>query len=153
MEPTFFNQSLIDINEIVEKDKITNSDIALTLIDLLLYTKDKYKCSSSTFGLKFFDSLKNDDIAGKIFKNYKSSTLKKYWGIMNNTNKTLFAETLYEYANFLDENQLSLFQIIETVKNYILSDSNDFKSFLKGALLKEKKKVKVVFKKLEKKKE
>ena len=69
---------------------------------------------------------------------------------MNNTNKTLFAETLYEYANFLDENQLSLFQIIETVKNYILSDSNDFKSFLKGALLKEKKKVKVVFKKLEK---
>ncbi len=88
---------VVDLDEIKKKSKIENSDIILSLIEVCT-NSNKYGLTNSNKSRLFWDELfKKDDIA-IVFNNFKSETLRKYWRLINELNKTdKVIETVKKY--------------------------------------------------------
>ncbi len=81
------SDSLVEIEEIKKKSKIENADIILCLIEICT-NSHKYGLSNSNKSRLFWDELFKKDEVSKVFNNFKSETLRKYWRLINELNKT-----------------------------------------------------------------
>ena len=78
---------MVDLEEIKKKSKIENADIILCLIEVCT-NSSKYGLTNSNKSRLFWDELfKRTEIA-VVFNNFKSETLRKYWRLINELDKT-----------------------------------------------------------------
>lgn len=88
---------VVDLEEIKKKTKIENADIILCLIEVCT-NSDKYGLTNSNKSRLFWDELFKKDEIAKVFNNFKSETLRKYWRLINELNKTdKVVETVRKY--------------------------------------------------------
>ena len=71
-------ETIIDLGVLAGKSEIRNSDIILAIFEICTFNKKyKYDCSNNTKA--FWERVVVEDILKKIFRNFKSETLRKYW--------------------------------------------------------------------------
>ena len=69
---------IMDLPRLSVKSKITHSDIILSILEICTFNKKyNYECSNNTKA--FWDRVVEEGILKKIFKDFKSETLRKYW--------------------------------------------------------------------------
>lgn len=95
--------SVVDLEEIKKKQKIENADIILCLIEICT-NSEKYGLSSSNKSRLFWDELFKKDEIAKVFNDFKSETLRKYWRLINELNKTdKVVETVRKYEEQINK--------------------------------------------------
>ena len=69
--------TIIDLLKLSMQSEIKNSDIILSILEICTFNKKyNYDCSNNTKA--FWDRVVEEGILKKIFKNFKSETLRKY---------------------------------------------------------------------------
>ena len=78
---------IIDLPKLSMQSEIKNSDIILAILEICTFNKKyNYDCSNNTKA--FWDRVVQEEILQKIFKNFKSETLRKYWKVIRNAGNT-----------------------------------------------------------------
>lgn len=116
---------IMDLPKLSNKSKITNTDLILSIFEICTFNKRyNYECSNNTKA--FWDRVVQEGILKKIFKNFKSETLRKYWKIMRQTgNNEKYIEIVRQNENFINNNGFKLLPIINTISNYIITPPKD----------------------------
>lgn len=100
------SNSVVDLEEIKKKTKIENADIILCLIEICT-NSDKYGLNNSNKSRLFWDELFKKDEIAKVFNNFKSETLRKYWRLINELNKTeKVVETVRKYEEQINKDNV-----------------------------------------------
>lgn len=112
---------IMDLPKLSFKTNITNSDIMLAIFEICTFNKKyNYECSNNTKA--FWDRVVDEGILKKIFKNFKSETLRKYWKIIRQTgDNDKFMEIIRNNENFINNPNFKLLPIINGISNYITS--------------------------------
>ena len=116
---------IMDLPRLSEKSNITNTDIILSIFEICTFNKRyNYECSNNTKA--FWDRVVQEGILKKIFKNFKSETLRKYWKIMRQTgNNEKYIEIVRENENFINNNGFKLLPIVNTIAIYVTNTPKD----------------------------
>jgi hypothetical protein len=97
---------IIDPYIINYQEKITNSELILSILELCLNSKEygfKYKTKSRAF---WEDILKKENLKN-IFINFKADTLKKYWSILSELkDQSQLIDLIKEYKDLIDHEEL-----------------------------------------------
>lgn len=146
------NQNLeiiMDLLKLSTKSHITNTDIILSIFEICTFNKRyNYECSNNT--KSFWDRVVKEGILKKIFKNFKSETLRKYWKIMRLTgNNEKYMEIVRENEDFINNNGFKLLPIINTIATYVTNPpkNQNFPDFFIETNPKEIKEMKEIIKK------
>lgn len=124
-----FQESIIDLTKLSTQSEIKNSDIILSILEICTYAK-KYNYDSLNNTKAFWERVANDDISKKIFRNFKSETLRKYWKIIRmagNNNK--YIETVKQNEKFINNPVFKLLPIINAISSFVQSDEKNFEDF------------------------
>ena len=98
--------AVVDLEEIKKKTKIENADIILCLIEICT-NSEKYGLSNSNKSRLFWDELFKKDEVAKVFNNFKSETLRKYWRLINELNKSdKVIETVRQYEEQINKDNV-----------------------------------------------
>ena len=85
---------IIDLPKLSMQSEIRHSEIILAILEICTFNKKyNYDCSNNTKA--FWDRVVQEGILKKIFKNFKSETLRKYWKIIRNAGKKNLLIILY----------------------------------------------------------
>ena len=77
-------QAIIDLPKLAGKSEIQNSEIILAIFEICTFNKKyNYECSNNTKA--FWERVVGEGVLKKIFRNFKSETLRKYWKIIRLT--------------------------------------------------------------------
>jgi len=116
---------IMDLPKLSFKTNITNSDIMLAIFEICTFNKKyNYECSNNTKA--FWDRVVDEGILKKIFKNFKSETLRKYWKIIRQSgDNEKFMEIIRNNENFINNNNFKLLPIINGISTYITSPPKD----------------------------
>ena len=99
-------ESIINISEIKNKEKIENSDLLLLIIEICQNAKS-YNLHKSSKSKLFWDEVFNKSEIAEIFKNFKSETLRKYWRLISETNKiSVYVETIKKFSNSINQGNI-----------------------------------------------
>ena len=79
-------EQVIDLEEVKKKEKVENSDIILSLIEVC-QNASKYGLTSSNKSRLFWDELFKKEEISRVFNNFKSETLRKYWRLISELDK------------------------------------------------------------------
>ena len=98
---------IMDLPKLSMQTNITNSDIILAIFEICTFNKKyNYECSNNTKA--FWDRVVKEGILKKIFKNFKSETLRKYWKIIRQTqNNEKFMEIVRKNENYIIQKGLN----------------------------------------------
>jgi hypothetical protein len=122
-------ESIIDLPKLSNQSEIKNSDIILSILEICTYNKKyNYDCSNNTKA--FWERVVDEEILKKIFKNFKSETLRKYWKIIRmagNNNK--FIDTVKHNEKFINNPVFKLLPIINAVSSFVQSNEKNFEEF------------------------
>jgi hypothetical protein len=126
-EETYSNQKAPNLDQIMDlprlsiKSNITHSDIILSILEICTFNKKyNYECSNNTKA--FWDRVVEEGILKKIFKDFKSETLRKYWKIIRQTgDNDKFIEVVKQNEKFINNPVLKLLPIINTISTYIIT--------------------------------
>ena len=112
---------IMDLPRLSVKSKITHSDIILSILEICTFNKKyNYECSNNTKA--FWDRVVEEGILKKIFKDFKSETLRKYWKIIRQTgDNDKFIEVVKQNEKFINNPVLRLLPIINTISSYIIT--------------------------------
>ena len=126
----------MDLPKLSMQTNITNSDIILAIFEICTFNKKyNYECSNNTKA--FWDRVVKEGILKKIFKNFKSETLRKYWKIIRQTqNNEKFMEIVRQNEKFINNPLYKLLPIINGISQYITSPPDEKQTVLPGATLK-----------------
>ena len=121
--------TIMDLPKLSMKSEITNSDIILAIFEICTFNKKyNYECSNNTKA--FWDRVVQEGILKKIFKNFKSETLKKYWKIIRQTgNNEKFMEIVRQNEKFINNPLFKLLPIINGISSYIASPPEEKQTF------------------------
>ena len=110
---------IMDLPKLSTKSYITNTDIILSILEICTFNKRyNYDCSNNTKA--FWDRVVKEGILKKIFKNFKSETLRKYWKIIRQTgNNDKYLEIVKQNEDFINNNGFKLLPIINTISTFI----------------------------------
>ena len=110
---------IMDLPKLSTKSFITNTDIILSILEICTFNKRyNYDCSNNTKA--FWDRVVKEGILKKIFKNFKSETLRKYWKIIRQTgNNDKYLEVVKQNEDFINNNGFKLLPIINTISTFI----------------------------------
>ena len=110
---------IMDLPKLSNKSYITNTDIILSILEICTFNKRyNYDCSNNTKA--FWDRVVKEGILKKIFKNFKSETLRKYWKIIRQTgNNDKYLEVVKQNEDFINNNGFKLLPIINTISTFI----------------------------------
>ena len=125
-KPALQNIDLImDLPKLSTKSYITNTDIILSILEICTFNKRyNYDCSNNTKA--FWDRVVKEGILKKIFKNFKSETLRKYWKIIRQTgNNDKYLEVVKQNEDFINNNGFKLLPIINTISTFITTPPKD----------------------------
>lgn len=120
---------IIDLPKLSMQSEIKNSDIILAILEICTFNKKyNYDCSNNTKA--FWDRVVEEGILKKIFKNFKSETLRKYWKIIRNAGNTeKFVEAVRKNEKFINNPVFKLLPLINALAYYIQTDEKDFEEF------------------------
>jgi hypothetical protein len=120
---------IIDLPKLSMQSEIRNSDIILAILEICTFNKKyNYDCSNNTKA--FWDRVVEEGILKKIFKNFKSETLRKYWKIIRNAGNTeKFVEAVRKNEKFINNPVFKLLPLINALAYYIQIDEKDFEEF------------------------
>ena len=120
---------IIDLPKLSTQSEIRNSDIILAILQICTFNKKyNYDCSNNTKA--FWDRVVEEGILKKIFKNFKSETLRKYWKIIRNAGNTeKFVEAVRKNEKFINNPVFKLLPLINALAYYIQTDEKDFEEF------------------------
>ena len=112
---------IMDLPRLSVKSNITHSDIILSILEICTFNKKyNYECSNNTKA--FWDRVVEEGILKKIFKDFKSETLRKYWKIIRQTgDNDKFIEVVKQNEKFINNPVLRLLPIINTISSYIIT--------------------------------
>ena len=110
---------IIDLPRLSVQKNITHSDIILSILEICTFNKKyNYDCSNNTKA--FWDRVVGEGILKKIFKDFKSETLRKYWKIIRQTgDNDRFLEVVRQNQKFINNPSFKLLPIINTISTYI----------------------------------
>ena len=110
---------IMDLPKLSTKSYITNTDIILSILEICTFNKRyNYDCSNNTKA--FWDRVVKEGILKKIFKNFQSETLRKYWKIIRQTgNNDKYLEVVKQNEDFINNNGFKLLPIINTISTFI----------------------------------
>ena len=135
---------IIDLPKLSNQSEIKNSDIILAILEICTFNKKyNYDCSNNTKA--FWDRVVQEEILQKIFKNFKSETLRKYWKVIRNAGNTeKFVEAVRKNEKFINNPVFKLLPLINAIAYYIQTDETDFEEFFSVFNAKNKKKKKKI---------
>lgn len=124
-----YPEALIDLPKLSTKKSITNSEILLSILEICTYNrKYNYDCSNNTKA--FWDRVVEEGILKKIFKNFKSETLRKYWKVIRQSGNTLkFLEVVKQNENFINTPSFKLMTLVNAIAYFIQTNETDFEVF------------------------
>ena len=79
------SEGIIDINKIMEKQNLKNSEYILCIFEVCL-NKKKYKLYNKDTTRKFWEEVMEHKIYQNIFNAFKGETLRKYWRCIRESN-------------------------------------------------------------------
>ena len=131
---------IIDLPKLSMQSEIKNSDVILAILEICTFNKKyNYDCSNNTKA--FWDRVVQEEILQKIFKNFKSETLRKYWKVIRNAGNTeKFVEAVRKNEKFINNPVFKLLPLINAIAYYIQTDETDFEEFFSVFNAKNKKK-------------
>ena len=136
-------EAIIDLPKLASQSEIRNSDVLLAIFEISTFNKKyNYECSNNTKA--FWERVVEEEVLKKIFKNFKSETLRKYWKIIRSSgNNDKFIEIVRHNEKFINNPVFKLLPIINGICSYIQSNSDqkNFEDFFTSANSKEKKPV------------
>ena len=120
---------IIDLPKLSMQSEIRHSEIILAILEICTFNKKyNYDCSNNTKA--FWDRVVQEGILKKIFKNFKSETLRKYWKIIRNAGNTeKFVEAVRKNEKFINNPVFKLLPLINALAYYIQTDEKDFEEF------------------------
>ena len=120
---------IIDLPKLSMQSEIRNSDIILAILEICTFNKKyNYDCSNNTKA--FWDRVVEEGILKKIFKNFKSETLRKYWKIIRNAGNTeKFVEAVRKNEKFINNPVFKLMPLVNAIAYYIQTDEKNFEDF------------------------
>ena len=120
-------EAIVDLGKLIRQPEIRNSDVILTIFEICTFNKKyNYDCSNNTKA--FWERVVNEDILKKIFKNFKSETLRKYWKMMRLAgNNDKYIEIVRQNEDFINNPVFKLLPIINGITTYI--QTNPDKNF------------------------
>ena len=122
-------ETIIDLPKLSNQSEIKNSDIILAILEICTFNKKyNYDCSNNTKA--FWERVVTEDILKKIFKNFKSETLRKYWKIIRLAgNNTKFLETVKHNEKFINNPVFKLLPIINAISSFVQTDEKNFEEY------------------------
>ena len=132
-------EAIIDLSKLSNQTEIKNSEIILAILEICTYNKKyNYDCSNNTKA--FWDRVVEEEILKKIFKNFKSETLRKYWkNIRMAGNNIKFIDTVKHNENFINNPVFKLLPIINAIASFIQTEEKNFEKYFLSFNSKEKK--------------
>ena len=120
---------IIDLPKLSMQSEIKNSDIILAILEICTFNKKyNYDCSNNTKA--FWDRVVQEEILQKIFKNFKSETLRKYWKVIRNAGNTeKFVEAVRKNEKFINNPVFKLLPLVNAIAYYIQTDEKNFEDF------------------------
>ena len=120
---------IIDLPKLSMQSEIKNSDIILAILEICTFNKKyNYDCSNNTKA--FWDRVVQEEILKKIFKNFRSETLRKYWKIIRNAGNTeKFVEAVRKNEKFINNPVFKLLPLINAIAYYIQTEETNFEEF------------------------
>ena len=117
-------EAIVDLGKLIRQSEIRNSDVILTIFEICTFNKKyNYDCSNNTKA--FWERVVNEDILKKIFKNFKSETLRKYWKMMRLAgNNDKYIEIVKQNEDFINNPIFKLLPIINGITTYIQTNSD-----------------------------
>ena len=137
--PNQTTEAIIDLPKLSNQSEIKNSDIILAILEICIYNKKyNYDCSNNTKA--FWDRVVGEEILQKIFKNFKSETLRKYWKIIRMAgNNSKFIETVKHNEKFINNPVFKLLPIINAISSFVQTEEKNFENYFLLYNSKEKK--------------
>ena len=134
-------ETIIDLAKLAGQSEIKNSDIILAIFEICTFNKKyNYECSNNTKA--FWERVVDEEILKKIFKNFKSETLRKYWKIIRFTgDNNKFIEIVKHNEKFINNPVFKLLPIINGISSFIQSntDQKNFEDYFSSLNSKDKK--------------
>ena len=132
-------ESIIDLHKLSGQSEIKNSDIILAILEICTFNKKyNYDCSNNTKA--FWERVADEEVLKKIFKSFKSETLRKYWKIIRLAgNNDKYIEIVKKYEKFINNPIFKLLPIINAISSFIQTDENNFEEFFLSFNSKDKK--------------
>ena len=134
-------ETIIDLTKLAGQSEIKNSDIILAIFEICTFNKKyNYECSNNTKA--FWERVVDEEILKKIFKNFKSETLRKYWKIIRLTgDNNKFIEIVKHNEKFINNPVFKLLPIINGISSFIQSntDQKNFEDYFSSLNSKDKK--------------
>ena len=123
-----FKDSIIDLPKLSMQTEIKNSEIILAILEICTFNKKyNYDCSNNTKA--FWDRVVGEGILQKIFKNFKSETLRKYWKIIRQAGNTVKFVEVKKNEKFINNPVFKLLPLINSIAYYIQTDEKNFEDF------------------------
>ena len=123
--------SIIDINSLVNKDNLKNSDYILVIIEICQNAR-KYKIKFSNTSKNFWDEVMNTEKLGNILRLFKAETIRKYWRVIREAHATeKIIEIVKANSDIINNPTFKLLPIINHIVSFINSKEESFENFLK----------------------
>jgi len=136
-------EAIIDLPKLASQPEIKNSDVILAIFEICTFNKKyNYECSNNTRA--FWERVVEEEVLKKIFKNFKSETLRKYWKIIRLTgNNDKFIEIVRHNEKFINNPVFKLLPIINGISSFIQSEpeQKNFEEYFSSINSKDKKPV------------
>ena len=133
-------ETIIDLPKLAGQAEIQNSDIILAIFEICTFNKKyNYECSNNTKA--FWERVVGEEVLKKIFRNFKSETLRKYWKIIRLTgNNEKFMEIVKHNEKFINNPVFKLLPIINGISSYIQAspDKQTFEEYFTSINSKDK---------------
>jgi NACalpha-BTF3-like transcription factor len=133
--------TIIDLPKLASQPEIQNSDIILAIFEIRTFNKKyNYECSNNTKA--FWERVVEEEVLKKIFKQFKSETLRKYWKIIRLAgNNDKFIEIVKHNEKFINNPVFKLLPIINGISSYIQTnpEKKNFEEYFTSINSKDKK--------------
>ena len=133
--------TIIDLPKLASQPEIQNSDIILAIFEICTFNKKyNYECSNNTKAL--WERVVEEEVLKKIFKQFKSETLRKYWKIIRLAgNNDKFIEIVKHNEKFINNPVFKLLPIINGISSYIQTnpEKKNFEEYFTSINSKDKK--------------
>ena len=111
--------AFIDLKEVSEKEKITNTDIILSILEIAFFKYKYNNAGRSNRTIKFWRDAKKNKIVKRIFYGIGASILKVMWENMVYVNVIQFFLVVLKNKEFINDSRLLLKSIVKLLIGFI----------------------------------